>query len=350
MLFGCSSNDKDSGSKSNGDSKAAKDDYKIQTFGASTYTIEEALDKYIPPKKRKRRITYDHLMKAAKKAIKSLDFESAILIADKGIKMAPKRYEAYYYRGEGLYNSLHGSSDAALKDFLKAAKLGDLRGGSYEYAARIYCDRKMLPEAIEAISKGIEVNPSERDFYKYRAALYSQMKDYKNARKDYDMHVSVAPDKMGGYIERARFLYSMGEFESALKDYSTVISLTESSLPNPGKRTYALRLRAGLYAELKEYKKAQTDYDELIKMHPTADELYNLRGEAYKGSKDYQKAIDDFTRSIELAPEFSARQAYESRSAVYKLIGKDKLAQADLEMAKRIKNAPAEKSLFKMEQ
>ena len=85
--------------------------------------------------------------------------------------------------------------------------------------------------------------------------------------------------------------------------------------------------------------------NELLKANPYEDELLRKRGDSYAALKKYKEALNDFNKAIEYEPDY-ARTAYESRSKIYKILGKDELAAKDMQTAKRIKTTPAEKPIY----
>ena len=107
----------------------------------------------------------------------------------------------------------------------------------------------------------------------------------------------------------------------------------------------ALNLRVDLLTKLGRHKEAIKDLTELLKSNPGEDELMRKRGDSYTALKEYSRALQDYNKAIALEPEF-ARPVYESRSKLYKEMGKEDLAKRDLEKALKMKATPAEKKIY----
>jgi len=87
-----------------------------------------------------------------------------------------------------------------------------------------------------------------------------------------------------------------------------------------------------------EFKKALADAEKAISMEPKKAEGFYQRGSAYEGMKDYESAIAAFTKAIELNgdnPEYPWPLI--ERGRVYRLLGKEELAQKDFERAKKLR-------------
>ena len=83
-----------------------------------------------------------------------------------------------------------------------------------------------------------------------------------------------------------------------------------------------------------EYESAIADYSEAIRLKLAMPDLvyaYYGRGSAYAVRHNWDKAVADFTEAVRIDPEFSG--AYHYRALVYKEMGENQKAKADLKRA-----------------
>ena len=86
---------------------------------------------------------------------------------------------------------------------------------------------------------------------------------------------------------------------------------------------------------LKENDRALEDYNRALELAPDNPLTWNGRGVIYLRRKEYQKAIPDFTMAIQLRPTLA--QPYENRAAAEKALGDLAGANADLSLARGLK-------------
>jgi tetratricopeptide (TPR) repeat protein len=117
-------------------------------------------------------------------------------------------------------------------------------------------------EAIDNITKAIEITPKESNYYCMRALNKTNLKDYKGAIKDYNKAIKLNPKEVEYYFFRGNVKDNMGNYKDAINDYSKAIKL------NPN-YVYAYYLRASKKYYLKDYQGAIYDYTSTIKLDNT---------------------------------------------------------------------------------
>lgn len=286
----------------------------------------------------------------AQRALKQDKYAEAIQYAEYAIKFRPNESIGYYLRARANHDAGFSNGKQSLQDLHKAESLGKLDSYGYEMLSNLYATvEKDKPKALKAISKAIELDPDDKYIYQIRASYYSEVGKMNLAIKDLDRFIELAPHRLRGYVVRAKYQQSIGRDKEALSDYTRAkeLALKEEDIGSRLARGEVLKLRATLLSKMKRYKEAMDDLTLSVKDNPDADDAYRLRGDLYFKLKEYDKAIDDYTASINISPQY-ARAALEARAKAYRVVGKDKLAEADRIKAEKLSSKRAEKPIFEM--
>lgn len=332
---------KSSGSTSKTSGRSSLTPLLLGLEGTST---EEAIKQYIPLDT-PRPLKWTNFHQAATRALKLRDYESADYLLDEAIKINPNNGELYYMRGRARSNSVRADYEKALDDLKKAKSMGALELGGYEYMAGIYDSRKQPEKAIEVLNEALSRYPDSKNLHHTRAVIFLSKGMKKEAKQDYDKILEINPKDGFTYLLRAQLLESMGGYEEALKDYELAAKWS-TKRERVDKRTLAYKARALLLGRLGRHKEALDVLNKLGRLDTDDDEIKRMRGNEYLALKMYDKAIAELTQSIDMAPEYAAG-AYESRARAYEAVGKLELANADKKEAEKLRDAPAERTMYK---
>ena len=247
-------------------------------------------------------LTYGQANKIYRKALKTADLKQCINLFSEVIKLEPKNFDAYFYRG------------------IAKNDLGDYNGAIVDY------------------SKIIVFEPDADTYYNRGNSKYS-LQDFKGAKADYDKAIKLAPNFTDALYSLGCVKYDLGEYKKAISDFTKVINNATQSrafildassyrlikdykkdlyhYANVVLKTYTLRALS--FKVLKSYKKALEDYTYVVLVARSSDAYYN-RGEFYLGVNYYQKASNDFSMSIKKNENNSF--AYFYRGITYFLLGK----------------------------
>lgn len=308
-------------------------------------TLEDAYKKY-KPVKRKGAKWFDY-RSAAKSAIKDMDYKSAITLMNESIKLNPNEAKSYLMRGRARHHSFAKTDDLVVKDLELARKMGETDEDIYKFLSVIYDKNGDQQKAIKTLSEGIK-HCWDRELFISRASLYTETGRPDKALEDYNALLKKWPDFFRGHLLRGQLHEKMKSYDEAVEDYRKAGTLEGKGLGSKlGSSDLAYKASAKLLSRLKQHKEAVKDLTRAIELNPGDDELMCLRGEEYIELKEYKKALVDLNKAIATDPRF-ARKAYEARSKLYGLTGKEELAKKDLEKAKQLKTAPAEKPLYEL--
>jgi tetratricopeptide (TPR) repeat protein len=122
------------------------------------------------------------------------------------------------------------------------------------------------------------------------------------------------------------------KFDQAIAAFTKAIELDP-------KYADAYNRRGDAYNQNKNSGSAIVDLTKAIELSPKKVQLYVHRGSTYfVYEKKYELAIEDFTKAIELNPKNEF--LYRMRAMIYDAAGRKDLADADLQKAKDLRNAP----------
>lgn len=336
FIYGCSVSN-----ASQTSSEQAKKDETVKS-GVNYFTLVDVgdLKKYKPRKDIKKLHTLNEFITEARHALKHNAYRDASEFAGEAVRLDPDCAEAHYIYGKGLAASADGDDDEALVHLKKALSLGLENGDLYEYMAKIYDSRKQYKKAIEALTNAIRVDKSDREYFKYRGALHELLGNYDEAESDYTVNVNRSLGASSAFLDRGKFYENNEKYEKALKDFNTALKMQTRD-------TDELTARARLFLKIGRKEDAVKDLNEIIEHNPQDDDSIRTRGDIYFSQKKYKDAIDDYSMVISNSPDI-ARTAYESRARVFEVIGQDVQARKDREKARKIKEKPAEKPLFRL--
>ncbi len=203
-----------------------------------------------------------------------------------------------------------------------------------------------LPQAIEAFTHAIEIEPRYAEAYVKRGLAYYRSQQYENAIADYNQTLKLKRYQADAYASRGDAYQSLGDMQRAIEDYSASLKKRRS--------THVIQKRAETYFKHGDVQKALDDYDDLIKRKPTAMApaamTYYGRGNVYlqlaiRGNENRLKlALADLDQAIALEPRFAS--AYISRAHAHMQLGDHTLANRDYTHAVKLLTDAIEKQLM----
>ena len=181
-----------------------------------------------------------------------------------------------------------------------------------------------LPQAINAFTRAIEIEPRYAEAYVKRGLAYYRSKQYETAIADYNQTLKLKRYQADAYASRGDAYQALGDMQRAIEDYSASLKRRRS--------TDVIQKRAESYFKHGDVQKALDDYHDLIKRKPTAMAYYG-RGNVYlqiaiRGNQNRLKlALSDLDQAIALEPRFE--RAYICRAQVHAKFGDQTSANRD---------------------
>lgn len=206
-------------------------------------------------------------------------------------------YIAYILLAESCFCLENDKEALAVLD--KAEKLN--RKDPLVYSIRgqlLYRANPLSKQALEQLSKAIELKTLDWYPYFIRATIYIEAEDYKKAISDYNEAIKNGMNHEMVWVNRGKCNEMLKLYKDACKDYTKALSLKESFK--------AYRNRATCYGELAEYKKALKDTKSAIEFAKTDDDRINIylyKSIIYFKAKKRIKALQNVKKALKLKPE-----------------------------------------------
>ncbi len=151
-------------------------------------------------------------------------------------------------------------------------------------------------EAIEFLTKYLDLNPYCEIAWHQLGKQYKTQKDLKKALAAFDFAIISDDLFVGAYIEKGKILERLGRFEDAIENYSITLELEDPT-------SYAL-LHTGLcFEKLGNTEKALFYYKKTVHEDPLLDKGWIAITEFYLKQKDYDKALYYINKAIDIDSE-----------------------------------------------
>jgi tetratricopeptide (TPR) repeat protein len=286
---------------------------------------------------------------------------------DKAIAISPTYKNAYNNLGL-LFIAQQRYSDA-IGQFNQAIRIDNRYVDAYNNRGYAEFEAGQIEQALDDFNLALQLNPDYVNAYNNRGLLRARVGDYKNAAIDFTRAMMLDPlnpkyyehrcdvyqaqglidaavaddNKIGWLVEyhalsarvasdtrpvdaltmRAKHFLANGDLDQALADLDRALKLDPRSAP-------ALVARAGIHLQQQSISYARADAEASLSVEPS-QEAYSILGEIYLLQKDYDRAIENFAKARRVDPKVA--EAYYARSKVLSRLGRNDLAQDNLDQA-----------------
>jgi tetratricopeptide (TPR) repeat protein len=277
-----------------------------------------------------------------------------------------------------------GDQAAAGKTISEAIAMNPTASLGYETRGRLHLRHSEFPQAIQDLSKALNIGGSKDKFvYADRAEALFMMRRYKECIADCTEAIKLGYYN-GPYQTRSQAYLELGQTNRSIEDLTTAIAklsktISKPSMPppvdeptsteskNPLAKCYLDR--AKIYDQTKQNKQAMSDFAKASELEPTAlkpawreaqflekigeiqaatnaysniinrfpkmAEPFRRRGDIYLKAGHPEKAVADYTKAI-ANMDIDAGPSYYARAQAYEKLGKPELAKKDRESAKKL--------------
>ncbi|MDP2897539.1 MAG: tetratricopeptide repeat protein [bacterium] len=209
--------------------------------------------------------------------------EEAISYWEKGLKLDPKRADAY--DGMGWIALRKGDFATAVSHWQKALELDPRMPGAHSSLARSLMGLGKVEEAVEAARKDLEVSPQSVMSHFLLGEAYFQLEKYGRAKEAYENAIALDPACTNAYYNLARSLMRLNE-SSRAKEYT--------------KKFQELKAE-----DMKVLKDRNTAFDDMVavrgllaKTHADAGQIYRNYGKLRVAEAHWKRAAALEPRSI----------------------------------------------------
>ncbi|MBX9724363.1 MAG: TonB family protein [Candidatus Obscuribacterales bacterium] len=269
-------------------------------------------------------------LKQASAQLKQNDYKSALLSLNKAISIDPKCGQAYFFRAR-TYVALN-QLEEAINDLSKAINLypkDDPQGVRVIYAMRglCYVDQAQFQKGLDDLNKAIGSGAGDAGVYANRGHANEVLGHYQKAISDCETALKLEPQNWLANLVLGQTYKELAEYQKSLEYCSKAIKLRPAS-------SIAYVVRGQVYGILKKHQMSLDDLSMAIKLDAKDIMAYVDRAVVYEAMGQYQNAVDDLSTVIGLNPKHQS--AYESRARIYDHLGKSELARQDNEQAKAL--------------
>jgi tetratricopeptide (TPR) repeat protein len=206
---------------------------------------------------------YDEALKAKELAIKEQRQKKISLLVEEGLQ---------YSKNNNYLN--------AIDSFDKAIKLDPKNYIPYYYKGEVLFKRQEYNEAIECYSKALEIKPDYAEAYYIKGLAFSDLGKHKEAISCFDEALKINPI------------------------YDEALKAKEATREKQAQKEFSLIINEGLlYLENEDYENANASFDKAIALKPEDDTTYNLKGAIYLKLSDYRRAIEYYDKALKINSE-----------------------------------------------
>ncbi len=143
-------------------------------------------------------------------------FDEAIEDLSRAIAFDATNADLYLARGYGYLAARNPAS--AIKDFQRCAELSNKASAPLEGLALAQARIGAYDEALDTLSKGLELEPRSAQAFAYRAIVYKLMGQVELGEKDLDRAVRLEPDRPEVHWAKGELLEALGRKDEAVAE------------------------------------------------------------------------------------------------------------------------------------
>ena len=176
---------------------------------------------------------------------------------------------------------------------------------------------KKHPEAINAFSLAIQLDPQDATTHYYRGLSQYNNRNLAAAFSDFDQSIKLNPQDAFPYMFRALVSFETKQIDKAEADLNRSIQLDpKNSYP------YLFRGLLNASSERKNISKSLADIQESINLNPTDPTPYFFRAFIYYGQKNRPKMLADLRKSADLSKAIGDINGYKSTISFLSILEK----------------------------
>ncbi len=121
---------------------------------------------------------------------------------------------------EGQFKFMDEEYDEAIKVFTKVIELDPAFGKAYQARAIAYLRTGDNTKALEDIAMAIEAEPENHRFHYHKGAIHLKNEELDEAVEALSRAIDIAPDYAPAYLLRSEVFDKLGEEEAAAADFN----------------------------------------------------------------------------------------------------------------------------------
>lgn len=228
-----------------------------------------------------------------------------------------RKMTAGKYRSLGEVAMSERRFDDAVAHYRNAISLEPGNGANYYKLFRVHNRMRKLSEALDDLTKALEVDPSNADYRLQRAKLFVALGQCDRAVEDYrELRMAseggtIPTEYQGAAAEATRCSMQVEEASKAFaaEDWSTAVQYFNLALSHMEQASDLLFMKAQAEYKTGDYYGTVSDTGRILKEHKNHLDAYQLRGEAYFRLGEHDMAVNHFREALKLDPEHKGCKA-----------------------------------------
>ncbi|NEO86135.1 MAG: tetratricopeptide repeat protein [Spirulina sp. SIO3F2] len=149
-------------------------------------------------------------------------------------------------------------------------------------------------EALDTLTRAVEIAPQEHKLWYIRGELMSVFKQYEEAIVSYDKVLEIKPDMHEAWLNRGVALEKLGENEEAIVSYDKALEIK----PDMHEAWFG---RGNALKNLGRYEEAIVSFEKTIEIEPDFYDAWNSKGIVLCDFlKEYENALNCFGKALQI--------------------------------------------------
>jgi tetratricopeptide (TPR) repeat protein len=172
--------------------------------------------------------TADELNDAGVAALRSQQFENAVLLFKRVVELEPKHKTAW--NALGISYELLRRFDDAIASFKKQLEVNPDDERAWNLIAGTYTDQQKYDEAIAAYKKQLEISPLDPSAHLGLGSVYLEVKKYSDAVPELEQAASLTPDNAMVQVNLGRAYLGLKQNDKALTAFDKGLEIQANPL------------------------------------------------------------------------------------------------------------------------
>lgn len=259
-----------------------------------------------------------HYFKGFKYAKNNTTLGNAVKECELSYKIYPLNVDNNYELGNA-YARLN-EKEKAIWAYLEAIEANPGYDEIYSNLGIMYGQTERIPEAIEALSKSIEINPLSVPTRSYLAQVHIGRKEWEKAAHQYREILELEPENLK---VKANLSYVQAQMEG------------KPPIPAPIQEIKLLFKKGEKYVKNEDWNRAEETYGKIIELVPGNIKAHLYLGNIYFSQGKIKKAINQYKKIVELSPIFNIG-AHNNLGLAYLELKKVNLAKEEFQKVLKV--------------
>ena len=214
-----------------------------------------------------------------------------------------------------------------LKEHAAKYKGAELEDEISRFEWQLLLSENKYEEALEAIDKVLEVNPSDYIALKIKSVVLTYIGKYEEALEVLSKALEINPNDNGTFAIKGNVLADLGKYGEALEVLNKALEID----PNDD---FTLTSKGDVLVNLGKHEESLEVFDKVFEINPNNDYVLLKKGSELVTIGEYENAIEAYNVALEIDPKNNVTLA--SKGAVLIILEKYEEALEFLNMALKI--------------